>query len=404
MKTTAIVSEYNPFHNGHKYLADKARENGATHIIAIMGGNFLQRGECAVIDKYARARAAVLGGIDLVLELPVVYAVASAEGFASGAVETLDKCGCADELCFGAECGDVEQIRRAVEITCSDRLLEICRDYKNQGYSHPRAMQAAAEKLACDGNGEFQKAVTLLSSPNNTLGVEYIRALDRLNSGIKPFAVKRKAVEHDSNIKIDGFASASAVREMIFNNDKSFFDYLPQTTGEIIKECIANGECPSGLIYGERAVMSTLRRLTVEDFAQIPDVTEGLENRIFKAVKECNCVDDIIAKIKCKRYTYARLSRILTCAYLGVTKELLAEKPQYIRVLAFNDRGAEVLRKMKKSSTLPVVMSPARDKNKLSDIGKALLEKDILASDLYGLMTPSVKSCSSDYYTGAVKL
>ena len=408
MKITAIVSEYNPFHNGHKYLADKARENGATHTVAIMGGNFLQRGECAVMDKYARAKVAVLGGIDLVLELPVIYAVSSAEGFASGAVETLDNCGVIDELCFGAECGDIEQIRKAVEMTCSEKLLDICKEYKNQGYSHPRAMQAAAQRISANKNSDsgedIKNAVELLSSPNNTLGVEYIRAVDRLKSNISPFAVERKGVEHNSSVKIDGFASASAIREMIFKNENEFSNYIPITTREIIKESISKGECPSGLIYGERAVMSILRRMTVDDLTQIPDVTEGLENRIYKAIRECNSIEEIISQIKCKRYTYARLSRILTCAYLGVTKELSAEKPQYIRVLAFNDRGAEVLRQMKKSATLPIVMSPARDKNKLSDIGKALLEKDILASDLYGLMTPKIKSCSSDYFTGAIKI
>lgn len=408
MKITAIVSEYNPFHNGHKYLVDKARENGATHTVAIMGGNFLQRGECAVMDKYARAKAAVLGGIDLVLELPVIYAVSSAEGFASGAVETLDNCGVINELCFGAECGDIEQIRKAVEITCSEKLLDICKEYKNQGYSHPRAMQAAAQRISANKNSDsgedVKNAVKLLSSPNNTLGVEYIRAVDRLKSNISPFAVERKGVEHNSSVKIDGFASASAIREMIFKNENEFPNYIPITTWEIIKESISKGECPSGLIYGERAVMSILRRMTVDDLTQIPDVTEGLENRIYKAIRECNSIEEIISQIKCKRYTYARLSRILTCAYLGVTEELSAEKPQYIRVLAFNDRGAQVLRQMKKSATLPIVMSPARDKNKLSDIGKVLLEKDIQASDLYGLMTPKIKSCASDYFTGAIKI
>lgn len=399
MKSTAIISEYNPFHNGHKYLIQKSRENGSTHIIAIMGGNFLQRGNCAVLDKYNRAKAAVLGGVDLVIELPQIYAAASAEKFAFGAVQTLDKCGCVDELAFGAECGDISMLKRAVNIiTQSGEVETLCKQYLKQGYSHPRAMQAAVE----DVSQSSDNISDILRNPNNTLAIEYIKALDNINSNINPFAVERVGAMHGSMQTDNEFASASAVREMILKGDSSYKKFIPDTTEEIISECITLGECPTEFKNNERGIMTVLRRMTAEDFANIPDVTEGLENRLVKAVRENNSVSDIIAAVKCKRYTHARLSRIIACAYLGITKDISSLEPKYIRVLAFNDRGTEILKLMKKSASLPVIMSPAKDMKKLDDMGKKIFEIDLRASDLYGLLTPNVQRCGNDFYKAMV--
>ena len=399
MKLTAIISEYNPFHNGHKYLIQKSRENGSTHIIAIMGGNFLQRGNCAVLDKYNRAKAAVLGGVDLVIELPQIYAAASAEKFAFGAVQTLDKCGCVDELAFGAECGDISMLKRAVNIiTQSGEVETLCKQYLKQGYSHPRAMQAAVE----DVSQSSDNISDILRNPNNTLAIEYIKALDNINSNINPFAVERVGAMHGSMQTDNEFASASAVREMILKGDSSYKKFIPDTTEEIISECITLGECPTEFKNNERGIMTVLRRMTAEDFANIPDVTEGLENRLVKAVRENNSVSDIIAAVKCKRYTHARLSRIIACAYLGITKDISSLEPKYIRVLAFNDRGTEILKLMKKSASLPVIMSPAKDMKKLDDMGKKIFEIDLRASDLYGLLTPNVQRCGNDFYKAMV--
>lgn len=401
MKLTAIVSEYNPFHNGHKYLIEKARENGATHIIAIMGGNFLQRGECAIMDKYARAEAAVKGGVDLVLELPSIYAVASAEIFARGAVETLDKCRCVDNLCFGSEGGGISMLMSAAELTESPGLLKVCKRYIKLGYSHPRAMQAAAEELGSTKASEC--LARLLNQPNNTLGIEYIRALRDLESSITPVAIDRIGVKHNSDFTLDEFASASKIREMILTDDKAFYNYIPSETRKIIEEQIGELLCPASFANGG-AVLSILRRMNVEELKRLPDVTEGLENRLYRAIKESTGVEEIIKRVKCKRYTYARLSRIIVCAYLGIDKEMSKLPPQYIRPLAFNDKGTEILRQMKKESDLPVIMSLRRDKEKLSGVGKAMLEKDILASDMYRLLTPKIHPCSSDYYNGAIRM
>lgn len=399
MKITATVCEYNPFHNGHKYLTEKARENGATHFVGIMGGDFLQRGECAVIDKFHRAKAAVLGGVDLVLELPCIYALASAERFAYGAVAVLDSCGCIDELCFGAECGDTEQLRQIADITARENVLDKVREYQSLGYSHPRAMQTAVCELVSDGI-----TADVLNSPNNTLGIEYVRALTQLNSRIVPYAVQRVGAKHDSAKTFGKFASASLVREKIMCSDMSYEHFIPKEVCDIINMCRADGVCPANVGNNERGMLSVLRKLTANDIANIPDVSEGLEHRIYNAVHTENTVTGIIEKVKCKRYTYARISRVLMCAYLGITKELAAAEPQYIRVLAFNDRGTQILREMKSRARLPLVMSPARDKAKLDDTGRELLELELRASDLYGLFTPKIMECGRDYRNVGIKI
>lgn len=402
MKVTAIVSEYNPFHNGHQYLIDKARENGATHIAAIMGGNFLQRGECAIMDKYSRAVAAVKGGVDLVLELPVIYSVASAENFARGAVEILDKCGCVNTLCFGSEDDDINKLKTAAELTNSAELRDAFKKYTKLGYSHPRAMQAAVRDI--DKTSVYDDVSRILSQPNNTLGIEYIRALNALESNINPTTVKRIGVEHNSDFTNGRFASASKIREMILSGDSGFFDYIPHTTSEIIEEQIEKSLCPSALSNGDGAVLSVLRRIDKDDLKNFPDVTEGLENRLYKAIKENISIEAIVSSVKCKRYTYARISRIILCAYLGIDRHIAFMSPQYIRPLVFNEKGAEILRMMKKTAKLPVIMSLRRDKQKFSEWGRKMLEKDILASDLYRLFTPKIHPCASDYYNGVIKV
>lgn len=397
MKITAIISEYNPFHNGHKYLIDKARENGTTHCIAVMGGNFLQRGDCSIIDKYSRAEMAVCGGIDLVIELPQIYATASAERFAFGAVDTIIKCGCVDELAFGSECGDTELLTKAAEIL--DNHSEIQTLYKNflkMGYSHPRAMQSAIEETVKNHDNISE----LLSKPNNILAIEYIKALRKSESKIDLFSVKRAGVFHNELETCGKLASASAIREMVINKNNSYYKYIPDKSYEILQNAIKDGRCPAESKNNERGILSVLRSMSADDFLQIPDVTEGLENRLIKAIKQNNSVPDIIMYVKSKRYTYARISRIITCAYLGINKEIAALSPQYIRVLALNGKGAEILKVMKKTAELPLVMSPAKDIKKLDEKGKAIFETDIRAADLHGLFTPQVQPCSLDFYSG----
>ena len=390
MNVTGIVSEFNPFHNGHSFLVERARENGATHIVTVMGGSFLQRGECAVMSKYSRARAAVLGGVDLVLELPQVFACASAEGFAKGAVSTLRACGCVDTICCGSEnMPPMAVMLRAAQLLKSAQLSE----YLKKGYSYPRAAQAALEEL-----GEAQ-AAELLRYPNDVLALEYFK------ESIDDFSflrVRRTAPHNGAPVPNGSFCSASAIREMI-KSGGDFRKYVPDTTAKIINEAIERGECPASLENNERGIITVLRRMTEDDFRTLPDVTEGLENRLVRAVRENDTLEGILTAAKCKRYTHARLSRIITCAYLGITRECADVQPQYIRVLAFNERGTEILKEMKKTAALPV-LTTARSFKALDENARAMLDIDLRASDLFALCTPIVQRCGEDFYTGAERV
>ena len=398
MKISAIVCEYNPFHNGHKYLAEQLRKDGSTHIVSVMSGNFVQRGECAVSDKYSRAETAVLSGIDLVLELPVVYSCASAERFSYGAVYTLMSLGCIDELCFGSECGDIDALRKTAALSDDADFIRRIISYKSQGYSHPRAVEAALR----DTNNNI--SADLLKGANNTLAVEYIKALNKLNINIIPKTVKRKGTTHDSTNTSDNFASASLIRKMIYSNDTSYKRYVPLAAYRTLEQQKEQGLCPAKLTQNERSIISALRLCTLEQIRATPDVTEGLEHRLYKAVSENITLEGIIEQVKCKRYTYARISRIIMCIYLGITKDMYSTDPQYLRVLAFNSKGTEVLKQMKRTAALPVVMRPSKDFDTLSAEGKTLLSADIRASDLYSLFTPTIQPCGKDFFLGALKV
>lgn len=400
MKTAGIVAEFDPFHNGHKYLVKRARENGAQFVVSVMSGSFLQRGSCAVLGKYERAEAAVLGGVDLVLELPQVFACASAETFARGGVGVLKACGCVDTLCCGAEYLDGKVRWRALDILEGADV----RQFLIKGYSYPRAVFAAVER-----SGDLE-AAKLFRSPNDVLALEYLKA----GRDDFDFLTVRRTAPHDGDIPAengvypacfgvdDRFISASAIRKMMISGDDTYKEYVPETTARIIEKALEGGRCPASFENNERGVLSVLRRMTADELRELPDVSEGLENRLYKAIRSENTVSDIIMNVKCKRYTYARLARIVACAYLGIKKSDIT-KPMYIRVLAFNDKGARLLKEMKTKASLPVVMS-ARDIKTLDSDARRMIDIDIRANDLFGLCTPAVMPCGEDYYTGALKI
>ncbi len=370
MKIVGVIAEFNPFHNGHRYLIEQIKKDGSL-VAAVMSGDFVQRGQSAVLDKHHRAEIAVKCGVDIVFELPQIYSCASAENFAFGGVSILDSCGCIDELAFGAECGDISEIQSAVALLDDVNTQNKISENIKKGMSYPNAVQMAV-------------GADILLKPNNTLAVEYLKALKKINSTIKPICIKRIMTEHDSHIPNGNFASASAVREMIFCGDESYKKYVPDSSANIICDCIKKGEIAQNFKYNERGAVSIMRRMSADDWRNIPDVSEGLENRIMKSVRENITVDDVIMSIKCKRYTYARISRAVCCAYIGITKSDFG-KPQYIRVLAFSKSGIEILRKMKNSAKLPVI-TKFKDSLNLSDSAKRMFDIDMMSSDMYKLL------------------
>ncbi len=344
--TTGIICEFNPFHSGHKYLLDTVREY-SDGIICVMSGNFVQRGEFAVYDKFTRTEKAIKNGASLVIELPCAYSLMSAGGFAKYGVELLEKTGAADCIAFGAECDDKKRLIEAAEKIKSS-YNEIKSEMKN-GLSYP----SARKKVIND---------EILDSPNNILGIEYI-----INTTLDFRPVKRIGMGHDSD---DTQYSASAIREKLNNDDIC-----------TMKNC-------------ETAILSKLRTMTEKDFTEIEDVSEGLENRIVNAVRETSSLDEIYNKIKTKRYTHSRIRRIILKSYLGITREYSRDVP-YIRILGFNRKGREILSKMKESAALPVI-SRHSDIKKLDEAGRRLYELECRCTDLYNLGYKKALPCGTE--------
>ncbi len=375
-----IVAEFNPFHNGHKYLIDTIKNNGKNTVTVVMSESFVQRGECACMSPYARTETALRCGADLVLSLPVPYATASAERFAFGGLSVLGGLGCVDSLAFGAECDNAELLKKCADILVSDELSGALEKYLNEGVSFPAARQKAVEEVSS------KEIAEILSSPNNILGVEYIKAINKLgvNIGINP--ITRKGVEHDSEEANGEFCSASAIREML-HKKTDFEKFLPKEASDVLKKEIKKQKAPADYSKLETAIVCKLRSMSVEDFKKLPDVSEGLEYRLFDAVKASSYLEEILEKVKTKRYTLSRIRRIIICAFLGITKEDVSATVPFIRVLGFNENGAKLLKKAKETAALPIV-TKSSEINALGEEAKRVFGLECFARDMLSLAFP----------------
>lgn len=388
MSTAGIVAEYNPFHNGHAYHIARTRENGATAVVCVMSSWFVQRGETALMHPNARARMALMNGADLVVSLPTPWACAAAQTFARGAVGLLDAMGCVDTLSFGSECADVELLRAASCAVDDYTVRESMRANLLSGVSFASARQRAVEELdPC--------VASVLSSPNDTLAVEYIRAIDTLKSNLSLFAVKREGVGHDSGEAVNSFASASLIRSRV-KSGEGFFDLMPESAAEILTSEIESGRAPADIRVLEKAILACLRVSTPEEIAAVPDISEGLENRIYSASRSASSLDELYSLAKTKRYSHARIRRAVAALLLGIEAADCEGIPPYIRVLGFNAIGREKLRAMRSSAKLPIVMRAA-DIKKLGERAKRVFSIEERAADLFSLALPAVMPCGAEY-------
>ena len=333
--TVGIICEYNPLHLGHKKQIDRIREHFGpeTAVVCAMSGNFVQRGAPAIIDKSYRAKAAILAGADLVLELPVTTALSSAEGFAAGGVRILGTL--CDSLCFGAETADADALTETARVLLGDRFPPLLRAQLETGKSFPAARQAALEQLGADGS--------LLSLPNNILGVEYCKAILSQGLQMKPCPIQREGSYH-AEIADTENPSATAVRNLmlIAHNWRAC---VPKQIRDLFSQAPLHS-----LAAGERAILHRLRTMTDADFETLPYGSEGLWRKFMHACRQEATLEEIIAATKSKRYTRTRIDRMAMCAFLGITKDMLEAEVPYTRVLAFNDRGREILKQAKKDS------------------------------------------------------
>ena len=374
MKVAAIICEYNPFHYGHKYLIEKTREVGATHIAAVMSGSFTQRGDFAVFDKYIRAKTALENGVDLVIELPTMYSLSAAEGFAAGAVGIIESLGCVDMLSFGSECGELSALREASS-ACEYALhTDSFHGLMKSGYSYPAALSAVVKELYTDDVSD------VLKSPNNTLAIEYLNALDSMGSAIEPFTAARVGAAHDSDEAAE-FSSASLIRKMILR-------------GEDYSRLAPKIEAPNADIKRlERAILSRLRAMHREDFEQLYDGANGLAERLYKAVRKAGTLDELYFLAKTKRYTLARIRRAVLCGFLGLNKGQLLTPNAYIRVLGMNKKGKEILSAAKCSLPLDTSLKALSKTSRAAHRQAAFEER---CGDLYSLAFEKPAPCGRE--------
>ncbi len=392
---SGIVSEYNPFHAGHAALIEKTRLAGATHIVAVMSGNFVQRGEPAIFSKWARTRMALLSGADLVIELPLPWALSGAEHFAFGAVSLLHALGCVDSISFGSECGSSALLQNAAKAVLSPGLRQELQQHLKSGATFAKARQAAIESLF------DHETAMLLESPNNILGIEYCKALIKLNSTITPFTVKRIGAQHDEKLESNSkeiLLSSSQLREKI-RAGENISPFLPPAAAKIAKEEIACGNAPADPARLETALLAKLRGMSREEFGRLPDISEGLENRIYRAVREAVSLDDLYVKIKSKRYTHARIRRLIYSAFLGLQTDSIPPAPPYVRVLGFNESGKEILHLAKNTTNLPILTNSS-DILSLDKQVRSMLELECKSTDIFVLSLPHVRPCGLEMTTG----
>ena len=382
MKVAGIIAEFNPFHNGHRALCTAARQAGATHIAAVMGGNFVQRGDIAITDKRVRAACALECGVDLVLELPLPWGISAAQTFARGGVSLLAAAGCVDTLAFGSESGETKPLQNLAQALADPRVEGELKVLLSTGITYARGMQLAVERVFGSPFAAF------LSSPNNLLAIEYLRAVRETNWQPELFTLKRQGASHDGFIPVGEYASASYLRGIANRGTTSLAGYIPPQTIEILAEAEQDGLFPTDISRIEMAILAILRRLDISELRHLPDISEGLENRLYTAIKSSTSLAELFAGVKTKRYTLARVRRLVFSAFLGIKRKHTEHPPPYIRILGLNQRGEDILAKMKDKASLPMDTSIQRIIKGGCPCASALARAEVRATDLYTLALP----------------
>ena len=384
MQAAGIIVEYNPLHSGHLRLLEAGRAllGQDTAMVCVMSGNFVQRGDFALLRKHTRARAAVESGADLVLELPLPWAVSSAEGFAAGGVQVLAATGQVDHLLLGSECGDAAALERVAAA-----LLEPAfRDHLRREL--PGAVRFAAARQRALAGLVSPADAALLESPNNILGIEYCKALLGQKAPIRPVTIRREGSAHDGALAPGTHPSASGLRALLRQGRRAeALALLPPAMARAYGAEEAAGRAPVFWDNCERAILARLRSMTAADFAALDGGNEGLWNRLYDAARTAADLRSLLAAAKTKRHAMARLRRMVLWAYLGLTPADVPEQVPYLRVLAANDTGCRLLAEMRKTSAVPVLTKPAQVR-RLGPEARRLFELEVRATDLYTLAYP----------------
>ncbi|MFC7679741.1 nucleotidyltransferase [Paenibacillus sp. GCM10028914] len=411
MKTVGIIVEYNPLHNGHVLHYTRSKEiTNAEAVVAVMSGPFLQRGEPALVSKRARTEMALHMGVDLVIELPAVYAVQPAEWFAYGAVSLLHGTGIVDCLSFGSETGSLQDIiplAESLAVESGELQDEISRQMSS-GSNFPTAYATAAAAITGASEASTHQLAQLLSQPNNSLGLHYLIALRRLQSNIVPYTIPRESANYHDEVPSNEFiASATSIRKLIFENGlDSVSSFIPKYTLDILHREFAEGLGPMDWEKFRQPLFHTLLSHDKTELESFHEVTEGLEHRILRLLPQLDkpTVEALLSALKTKRYTRTKLQRMLLHILLNhkkteMNRTMLSQGPGYIRVLGFSDKGRILLKQMKKTASIPVVMRP-------SAYSHPYLTKDLKAAAIYASAcpNPAVAAMFSDYLMPPVSL
>jgi predicted nucleotidyltransferase len=386
MKVVGLITEYNPFHKGHMYHIEEAKRiTGSDYLIVVMSGNYVQRGEPAIVDKWTRTHIALHCGADVVIELPVHFSTASAEFFSSAAVSLLSATGVVDSICFGSESGDITELSTVADFLANEP--EAFKLYLNEklssGISFPKARALALEHFL------DKSLIDLIHSPNNILGIEYLKAIKKLNLHIKPFTIKRIGSSyHDYDI-LNNIASASAIRNHLqVDALDTIINTLPQNSYDLFNEAIVSKKAP--IYYNDfmPILKYALYTMSKKELANILDISEGIESRILKASKEAMTISQLIDLVKTKRYTHTKISRALLHILLNINKDefnLFVENQycQYIKILGFRNDALEVMKGIKSNGSLPLITNVKDSTKTLTSVQLKMLTKEILASDIY---------------------
>ncbi|MFC4810670.1 nucleotidyltransferase [Paenibacillus sp. GCM10023250] len=407
MRTVGIIVEYNPFHNGHLYhLQQSLKITNSDAVVAVMSGHFLQRGEPALLNKWTRAEMALRGGCDVVIELPVAYSTQAAEWFAYGAAALLDATGVVDALCFGSEAGDIAPLRRVARLLAHEpeAFAGLIAAELRTGASYPAAYSAAVRRFMAEA-GDAEAAAFPFEQPNNTLGLHYLLALERLDSAIEPFSLRREKAGYAQTTITDAqIASATAIRKLVAESASpaSAAPFVPASTLELLLRDDALGRGRNGW---ERYALQLFHKLAGEPadaLGRYHEMSEGLEHRVKRLLPELEAVafEPLLERLKTKRYTRTKLQRALLAVLLGHDKEQLAPDRlragvQYIRVLGFSPRGRELLKRMRTAARLPILNSAAGAQDEYP-----YLALDVQATSIYALgwANASPRDLFRDYY------
>ncbi len=392
-----IACEYNPLHNGHKYQINKTKELGADGVICIMSGNFVQRGDIAVANKHTRAKAALASGADLVIELPLKYAISTACYFAEGFVRTVKASGLEGFVCCGAT-SSADDIKLLCNTAFSQDAEAFVRQQLSLGINYPRAKARYIREIL---GTEYER---MFNEPNNILAIEYLNAIGRIAPNINFQTIERIGAAHDCEYSVGNFSNASLLRKIIYESIDSesplshISSFIPSEVLEIFNEDYINGNFPVNIERFNSVCMARLINLTGNDFSQINNVNGGIENKILKCIRSSSDVNEIAHCTKSKMYTHSRIRQILLSAVLGVKRSDLLNGPSYIRILGFNDIGRRIINEMKTKADLPVIGNLSQLNSTNPQIRRDS-DLDYSAGRIYGLCLENCKSANPEFST-----